>query len=67
MEIGARHERIHVEDQHRLVRAVWRREDEQIGQVQARIVIRKLEHRGTEVVGHLVSLRSGNWLSGLRA
>ena len=62
VEVGARHERIHVQDQHRLARALRRREHEEVRQVEARIVTWELEHGGTEVVGH-----RGSFLVGGRA
>src|SRR6267143_6893151 len=46
--VSARHERIHVEYQHRLSRALRRREHEKGSSFEARIVTWELEHGGTE-------------------
>lgn len=48
----ARRERVHVDDQHRSAGVSGRREGEQVGQVQARVVAGKLEIGRAEVVGH---------------
>src|SRR5262249_51135150 len=66
--------RVRVEDEHRLAAALRRGEQEEVGQVQARIVTRELEHGCAEVVGHAdlphATVRTtlpGPWLPDLAA
>jgi len=53
VEFRAGHERVHVDDQHRRAGVAGRLEDEQVGEVQARVVAGVLEIGGAEVVRHL--------------